>query len=132
MRTPVSVRLAAVLSLAAAIAAAAPAMPAYADDSTGTVTGHLLDGTTPVSDVAVTLVLPTNGDVATTTTDTAGAFTLADVPPGDYLVRFDLPGSTRDYYHHSNRYDEGTQTISVTGGAETTVEETIFAHGSVT
>ncbi|MFC7482004.1 carboxypeptidase regulatory-like domain-containing protein [Luedemannella flava] len=125
-------RFAVTASLAVAVAAAAPALPAYADDTTGTVAGHFLNGTDPVTDIPVVLQM-TDGsaEVATATTDASGAFSFADVAPGDYAVRFDLPGGARQFFHHSRSAREG-QVVSVTAGAEATVEETLAPYGSVT
>ncbi len=118
--------------LAFALVATA-AGPAYADETTGTVAGHLLDGTTPLADVGVVLQSSDgSADIATTVTDAAGAFTMAEVPPGDYLVRFDLPGGVRQYFHQTHRAQDGAQTITVAAGGQTDVEETVGASGSVT
>jgi hypothetical protein len=124
-------RLAAAAALAV-VMAAAPSLPAYADDTTGTVAGHLLDGTTPVSDATVTLIAPDNSsELATAAVDAEGAFSLTDVAPGNYLVRFDLPGGVKQYYPAASEYYNG-QEVTVTAGEQSAVEAALFAHASVT
>ncbi|MFC7482003.1 carboxypeptidase regulatory-like domain-containing protein [Luedemannella flava] len=128
-------RLAVAASLAVVVTGSltANALPAYAEDTTGTVAGHLLDGTTALSDVPVVLQLPDNtADIANAVTDSTGAFSFADVPPGNYLVRYELPGGVRQYYPQSARYDVGAQPISVVAGEQTPVETTVLPHATVT
>jgi hypothetical protein len=69
----------------------------------GTVTGNVVlpDGVTPAAGVSIGLVLKTDlsscgatpvDPSLTTTTDSSGNFSLANVPAGEYLVFADLPG----------------------------------------
>ncbi|GAA1755261.1 carboxypeptidase regulatory-like domain-containing protein [Luedemannella helvata] len=131
MPAPLLARFAVAASLAVVLGAAAPAPPAYANDTTGTVAGHLRDGTDPMPDVAVSLSTIDDVAVVSTVTDADGAFAFADVAPGDYVVRFDGPEPLRQYYHHA-RDAAGAQAITVTAGEQTIVEETVFPYGTLT
>src|SRR5262249_48334575 len=79
--------LAGAAGLVVAARAAAIALPALADDSTGIVTGHFTDGTTPLS-VTVTLQTSDFSFVVSTPTDQTGGYTFTDVPAGTYTVNF--------------------------------------------
>ena len=54
----------------------------------GTVTGHVVSGVSPLVGVAVTIL----GTGLETLTDGTGAFTLSDLPYGDYTAAFDKDG----------------------------------------
>jgi len=88
------------------VAAAAPALPAAerppaasravpAQQSSGSVSGVLSDGMGGVlPGVSVTLTPTGGGTVYESTSDGAGSFTFADLPPGSYTLVAQLPGFT--------------------------------------
>lgn len=109
------------LTLAAAtlvVAAVLPAPAALADTTTGTMTGHLLDGTTPVPDATVNIIDPNFSFAGETTTDATGAFTVSDITAGSYLVQFRLPGGLTQHYHGKLSFQLADQ-VTVAAGATT-------------
>jgi hypothetical protein len=122
-------RLLAVASgLVIAASVTAVALPALADDSTGTVTGHFTDGATPLS--ATVDVQGDSGSYFTQTDPNDGSFTITDVVPGTYTVSFQLPTQFIQYFHQEldpSRADP----ITVTAGQTTTVDETVAPHGGM-
>src|SRR5262245_33873872 len=113
-----------------AIAAVLPASAAMADTTTGTISGHLLDGTAPVPNVTVDVINPNVGFAGEGTTDASGAFTINDIAPGSYIVQFSLPGGLTQYSHGKLAFFQA-DLITVTAGATTSVEETVVPHGSL-
>ena len=121
------------LTLAAAtlaIAAVLPASAALADTTSGTISGHLLDGAVPVPNVTVDVINPNFGFAGESTTDASGAFTINDIAPGSYVVQFSLPGGLTQYSHGKLAFNLA-DLVTVTSGATTTVEETVVPHGSL-
>lgn len=119
--------LAVVTLLTATVALSATA---FADPSTGSLAGHLTDAGDPVAGTTVALYDLDFNAVSSTTTDEAGAFSFADVPAGDYKVGFELPGFLIQFVHHRLSFDVADP-ITVVAGQETTVEETLLPHGSL-
>jgi Carboxypeptidase regulatory-like domain len=121
------------LTLAAATLIAGallPASTALADTSTGAITGHLLDGTTPVPNVIVDVISPDFSFAGEATTDATGAFSVADIAPGSYIVQFSLPGGLTQYSHAKLSFQTADR-IVVTAGGTTTDEETVIPHGAL-
>jgi protocatechuate 3,4-dioxygenase beta subunit len=112
------------------VAAALPASAALAETTTGTISGHLLDGTAPVPNVTVDVINPDVGFAGEGTTDASGAFTINDIAPASYVVQFSLPGGLTQYSHGKLAFNQA-DLITVTSGATTSVEETVVPHGSL-
>jgi hypothetical protein len=122
------------LTLAAAtlvVAAVLPASAALADTTPGSITGHLLDGTTPVANATVDVLDPNFSFAGETSTDATGAFTVNDIPPGSYIVQFRLPGGGLTQYYHGQLSFQSANQVTVTAGATTSVEETVVTHGAL-
>jgi hypothetical protein len=82
--------------IAVLIAVVAASGPACAQQSGGTLTGTITDGTNSVvSSAAVTLTRINSGDTRTTRTNSAGYFTFAFVPAGEYALAVDATGFAR-------------------------------------
>ena len=121
------------LTLAAAtmiVGALLPASAALADTTPGSITGHLVDGTTPVPNVTVDVISPDFSFAGEATTDATGAFTVSDIPPGSYIVQFSLPGGLTQYSHGKTSF-AAADLIAVTAGATTSDEETVIPHGAL-
>jgi Carboxypeptidase regulatory-like domain len=121
------------LSMAAAtvfVGALLPASAALADTTPGAITGHVLDGTTPVANVMVDALIPGGGFAGGTTTDATGAFTISDVAPGGYIMQFSLPGGLTQYSHGKTSF-ETADLVTVTAGATTTDDEAVIPHGAL-
>jgi protocatechuate 3,4-dioxygenase beta subunit len=119
--------IAIVMALMATVALSATA---FADPSTGTVSGHLTDGGAPVSGTSALLFDLNFNSVATTATDSTGAFSFLDIAPGSYKVGFFLPGFIQQFVHHALSFEQADQ-IAVAAGETATVEETVIPHGSL-
>jgi hypothetical protein len=59
---------------------------------TGTLTGHVTDGTAPLPGVTVTVTSPNQQGARVAYSTVNGAYILLQLPPGPYVVRFDLQG----------------------------------------
>ena len=121
------------LAVAAAtlvVGALLPASAALADTTPGTITGHLLDGGSPVPNVSVDVIDPNFNFAGSATTDATGAFTVTDVTPGAYLVQFSLPGGLTQF-SHGKTSSNSADLITVTSGGTTSVEEAVVPHGSI-
>jgi hypothetical protein len=108
-----------------------PGSAAFADDTPGIITGHLLDGTTPVAGVGVDAIGTDGSFGGETTTDASGAFTITDVTAGSYVVAFELPGGQRQFAHGKTTF-ESADLVAVTAGGTSTVDESLLPHGSLT
>src|SRR5690242_4530798 len=82
---------------AIAIALGAVAVPALADDSTGTVAGHFLDGGQPVSSNIFMFSAEGTGFFSSAHTDADGAYEINEVPPGHYHVLFQVDSGLSQY-----------------------------------
>ena len=68
------------------------ALPALAQNPTGTLSGHASDGTTPLPGVTVTATSPNMQGVRTSVTNGNGDYIFRFLPPGDFRVKFELQG----------------------------------------
>lgn len=120
------------IALGAAVAAVSVglAVPALADDSTGTLSGHLVDNGNPVPYASVQLVDPDYNYYGSANTDESGAFTFGEVPPGDYKVAFYLTGWFEQWASQQAGFDTAS-VYSVTAGGTTIIEESVRPHGSM-
>jgi protocatechuate 3,4-dioxygenase beta subunit len=108
-------------------ASAAVAVPAHADDPTGTLLGTLTNDGVPVTTANVQL-LDSNGNVVGfTNTDSTGSYGFA-VPAGSYKIGYFLADGYSQYAHGQLSFDTADQ-FAVDAGATTTVDETILPHG---
>lgn len=109
-----------------------PVTAAGADPvTTGSVSGTLADGSTPVADTTVELlVLPYGVAVRQTRTDAAGAFRIPEVPPRTYALRFRLPGGLVQFHPAVPDLNSATP-IDVAAGADTAILESVLAHGTL-
>lgn len=116
--------------VAALALAGGVAVPAMAETTTGTITGHLTDNGSPVS-ASVQLIAAdfTHFDFAST--DSTGGFTFTDVPPNDYRISFNLPGGVQQHWPQQIDLQQAGL-ITVTEGATITIEEPVAPHGSFT
>ncbi|WP_344084001.1 carboxypeptidase-like regulatory domain-containing protein [Luedemannella helvata] len=104
--------------------------PPATSGSGGVISGQVLDGDTPVAGATVALVLSIGAIGQTTTTDAAGRFRLANLRPGSYKLRFDLPYGFLQYYPAQATSDLAT-VLTVVGGEEQTIVERARPHGSL-
>lgn len=84
--------------LAFAVGCLLVAAAAFAQATTGTLSGTVTSGGEPVRGVTVTVTLPT-GESRAVETDSRGHYTFTGLPPGNYSVSFELEGlqtETRD------------------------------------
>ena len=116
--------------LAVALTVGAVALPAIADDSTGTVTGHFTDAGAAVS-ASISLRAPDFSFFANTRTDESGGYTFSDVPLGSYTLDFDRDGGPSQFAVQKLNPDEA-DLITVAAGQTTVVEEQLVPHGSIT
>ena len=70
------------------------AVPAIAQ-TTGNITGTVTTEGTPLPGVTITITSPALQGTRTAVTDNNGNYTLGALPPGNYLVTFDLEGLQR-------------------------------------
>ncbi|MDD5562539.1 MAG: TonB-dependent receptor [Thermoanaerobaculaceae bacterium] len=68
------------------------AMPLFAQNPTGTLSGHASDGKDPLPGVTVTATSPNLQGTRTSVTNGNGDYIFTFLPPGDYRVRFELQG----------------------------------------
>ncbi len=68
------------------------AMPLFAQNPTGTLSGHASDGKDPLPGVTVTATSPNLQGARTSVTNGNGDYIFTFLPPGEYRVRFELQG----------------------------------------
>ncbi|PMR62279.1 hypothetical protein C1A38_04645 [Verrucosispora sp. ts21] len=123
----------AVLAGIAALAVVLPgATPALAS-TTGTITGRLTTSAgTAAPDVPV-LVYRTGSYniIAQTSTDAQGNYTLNGLAAGSYTVGYQ-PGGRPEQYHRQQLYSWDADPVTVTAGNTSTVDEQLFATGTIT
>ena len=107
-----------------------PAGPAFADDTTGSVSGHLSTAGTPRTGVSVTLYTADGNFVDGAGTDPTGAFHIANVAPGRYQVQFDLGNGLAQRYH-GRTLDQPGDLVTVNAGQDTDVEDETLPTGTV-
>lgn len=105
-------------------------VPAQADPTTGSLTGHLTAAGAPVSGANVTVQDDSTGFIAFTTTDGAGAFAVADVPPGQLKIQFVKFGVVAQWAHQQ-RDRAAADLFEVVAGAETVVDEEVIPTGTL-
>ena len=121
------------LTVAAATLVVGAVLPgsALADTTPGAITGHVLDGTTPMANVTVDVLdSQTFSFAGETSTDATGAFTVSDLAPASYIVSFQLPGGLTQYSRGQLAF-QNADAITVAAGATTTDEEQVVTHGSL-
>jgi hypothetical protein len=75
-----------------ALFAALISLPAFAQNPTGTMSGHVSDGKEALPGVTVTTTSPAMQGARTSVTNVSGDYIFAFLPPGDYHVKFELQG----------------------------------------
>ncbi|MFC6016654.1 carboxypeptidase regulatory-like domain-containing protein [Plantactinospora solaniradicis] len=119
--------------LGALILSAAP--PAMAAVPTGSITGHLTTAAgEPAAETSVWLY--SGGEdlrdlIAWTRTEPDGSYRFGDLDTAPYVLAFAAPGGPEQYYHHKSSLGEA-DSIAVTDGAVTTVDERLLGSGTVT
>ena len=68
------------------------ALPLFAQNPTGTLSGHATDGKDALPGVTVTIASPSMQGSRTTVTGGSGDYILTFLPPGEYKVKFELQG----------------------------------------
>ena len=68
------------------------ALPLFAQNPTGTLSGHATDGKDALPGVTVTVTSPNMQGTRTTVTNTNGDYIFTFLPPGEYRVKFELQG----------------------------------------
>ena len=66
--------------------------PALLGQTTGTLTGVVSSGETPVPGVTITITSPALQGERVTTSGGAGTFQFSALPPGDYTVKYEREG----------------------------------------
>jgi hypothetical protein len=129
-RTPLPVRavlaFATVTTLSFGLAA-----PASADPTDGTFTGHYTTAANaPIADAIVTALTATDQrSVASTQTAADGSYSLT-VPAGSYVLSFN-DAQRGAQYAHQKRRPLDADTLTVTAGATTTVDEVALPSGTI-
>ncbi|HUK14754.1 MAG TPA: carboxypeptidase-like regulatory domain-containing protein, partial [Thermoanaerobaculaceae bacterium] len=68
------------------------ALPLFAQNPTGTLSGHVSDGKDALPGVTVTATSPALQGARVATTGGSGDYIFPFLPPGDYHVKFELQG----------------------------------------
>jgi hypothetical protein len=103
--------------------------PAFAQSSSGTITGRVVDESNqPVPGATVTLTRTDIQDVRTLTTPTTGAVVFTNLQPGPYLIEAELTGfaklqKTNLSLNASERLSVGDLVLKVGGVTETVIVE---------
>jgi protocatechuate 3,4-dioxygenase beta subunit len=119
------------LALLTATVGLTAAAPAFADETTGTVTGHITDAGLPYSAGFVALMDQYQSQIGGgIVPDADGVFTFTDVPPGDYRLVLQHDMGLQQWYHQKFDF-QSADTFTVVAGQETVVDEQVFPHGSV-
>lgn len=97
----------------------------------GSVTGRFLRTTgVPIAQAQVDLTDQYGNKRYSTLTETNGRYRFADVPPGQYKVRYQWPAFTEQWW--PGKLDSyAAQTITVVDGAKTVVNETALPVGQL-
>lgn len=104
---------------------------AYADTTTGSLSGQFVDTSgNAVANATVTLYGSDYSSVTFTTTDATGAYSMDGVAPGTYYVSFQGSDGLTQYAYQKQQIWYADP-ITVTGGANTTVNETEIAGGAI-
>ena len=133
LRRPLLLAVATATTIAAAVV---PITPAFAADPTkGNLVGHLTDPSgAPVAGAQVTAQVD-GWPFSTATTGGGGAYSFADVPPGDYRVGFTIssPSGQASYTQWAHDQTEwwNAPTFTVGAGATVAVDERLLPTGTV-
>ncbi len=128
-RTRLGLVATAVVAVVGGIGAAG--LTAYADETTGTLTGHFTHDGAPVSPGSVFVTADQGDTTAGANLDSDGAFTVADLPPGQYRVLFHDDTTGLSQYAHQKLSYLDADLIDVTAGATTTVDEATLPTGTL-
>lgn len=130
MRT-VFARRTGVAAIAAVLTLLGSATAAAADDTTGSISGAYTDSHgNPITGVNVAVWTPNEESfIGNTSTDDSGHYTVADIPPGDYIVEFDGPVTQ---FAHGQAQPWTATVFTVAAGSDTTVDETALPTGTMT
>lgn len=105
--------------------------PAHADPTTGTITGQVTDAGAPVADAAVFAFDSPFTIVNSARTGPDGRYTIADLPPGEYMLQFEMADGRAQWAHQKEIFDEPDR-FAVTAGQTTVVDEVLFPTGTLT
>lgn len=110
--------------------------PAQADPGAGSISGTLTSATgTPMADVGVSVhTLSGSAVSAPARTDSAGRYTVADLPAGTYRVQFWVERNTNSSWHqwaHQVTQPARATKFAVAAGQDVIVDETRFRTGSL-
>lgn len=125
-------RRAGLAALAAAIAVTIPTGVAHADTATGSISGHFTTSTgDPIANGFVSVLDADSWtSISGTQTDDSGAYSIPDLPPGDYIVQFDDPNGLTEYAPEASQLWNAGH-VAVTAGTDTTVDEHALAAGTL-
>ncbi|WP_327007739.1 carboxypeptidase-like regulatory domain-containing protein [Dactylosporangium sp. NBC_01737] len=133
LRRPLLLAAAAAEAIAVTVVPITPALAA--DPTKGNLVGHLVDAHgAPVAGAQVTARLD-DSQYGTATTDAGGAYSFADVPPGQYQVGFTVasPSGAASYTQWAHRQAAywNAATFAVGAGATVAVDEQLLPLGTV-
>jgi hypothetical protein len=119
------------LSAVALIVPLAGAAPAYADATTGSISGQLSTAGVVRTDVWASLYTSTSGWLGATRVDETGTFHFTDLAPGDYEVQF-LWNNTLTQWYRGKRLNETPDTVTVVAGQDAVVDDSTLPTGTIT
>ncbi len=98
-------------------------------DATLTLQGTLSGTTTPVS-TDVTIYKTTGEQVATTTSNGSGVYSIANLDPGTYYVAFSKTGYITEYWNDKASFLTSTSVSITSGNTTSAISPTLVANGS--
>lgn len=123
------VGLATVVLALAAVGLSVPA--AYADDTTGTISGHFTRDGQPVTPGNVFAFSDDTGEAFFAPFDEQGGFTVADLEPGLYRVAFDYATTNLRQWAYQKLTFSDADLVEVIAGQVTTVDEAMLPTGTI-
>ncbi|MBV1853362.1 carboxypeptidase-like regulatory domain-containing protein [Catellatospora tritici] len=114
-------------TLSVIMATAAVSTAAHAEPDTGTIAGHLTYQGVPVVNA---LVYAIGAGSNSAQTDATGAYSITDLPPGDYQVEFSASGHPTQLAYGATDWGQAAL-IPVTAGATTTVDDSLLPYGTI-
>jgi hypothetical protein len=123
------VGLATVVLALAAVGLSVPA--AYADDTTGTISGHFTRDGQPVTPGNVFAFSDDTGEAFFAPFDEQGGFTVADLEPGLYRVAFDDATTNLRQWAYQKLTFSDADLVEVIAGQVTTVDEAMLPSGTL-